>query len=286
MKLTFAQFEKAAIILENSIDTISDDVLLENGFTREELEKINEGILGDIIGGLFGKIKEKVLRAIPGNLLKKIDAVLTEYKDVQLSIYDKTKRERDKIYKANLDDKESPRNKELVNRAEKAIQAIEEASKSKKDAIYGKLQMLTKDKSDIVKNYAQMQLLQIQEDVATKKLDDAEKYASEEELDKLEKEVNDLKKKKEQEKKAIEDAKVKEKEEEDKKANDPANAKVGQVWLRHYAKKHEQEAEIVDLEKNHQGEKLEDGMVLVKTKNTPNGFVVNKKSLEKLIKNV
>jgi len=286
MKLTFAQFEKAAIILENSIDTISDDVLLENGFTREELEKINEGILGDIIGGLFGKIKEKVLRAIPGNLLKKIDAVLTEYKDVQLSIYDKTKRERDKIYKANLDDKESPRNKELVNRAEKAIQAIEEASKSKKDAIYGKLQMLTKDKSDIVKNYAQMQLLQIQEDVATKKLDDAEKYASEEELDKLEKEVNDLKKKKEQEKKAIEDAKVKEKEEEDKKANDPANAKVGQVWLRHDAKKHEQEAEIVDLEKNHQGEKLEDGMVLVKTKNTPNGFVVNKKSLEKLIKNV
>lgn len=228
MKLVqFNQFEKAVNILENSPEAISDDVLLENGLTREELEKVNEGLLGDIFGGIFGKLKEKILKAVPGSVLKKADAILKEYKETKMAISDKTSKERDKMYKAELDDKENPKNKEQILRSGKAIEAIEAASKSKLDAIDKKLQLIIKDKSDIVKNYVNMQLYQIQEDVANKQLKDAEDNASEETLNKLEKEVSDAKAKKEAAAKEIENAKVKKKEDEDKAANDPKNAKPG-----------------------------------------------------------
>lgn len=204
MKLTFKQFEAATILLENSPESISEDALTEHGLTREDLVKINEGLLGDILGGLFGKVKEKILKAIPGSLLKKVDSILDEYKTVQMDVSKKTQKERDKIFKANADDKDNERNKEQVKRSEAAINAIEAASKSKKEAIKSKLDLLTRDKSDTVRNYVTMQLLQIQEDVANQQLKAAEEFASEEELDRLEKEVAEIKKKKEEQKKAIE----------------------------------------------------------------------------------
>lgn len=257
MKLTFKQFERATALLENAPDEISDDVLLESGITREDLEKINEGLLGDIFGGIFKKLKEKILKAVPGSVLKKVDSILAEYKKVQMEISDKTQKERDKIFTANAEDKDSERNKEQVKRSEKAIEAIEAASKSKKDAINNKLQLVIKDKSDIVKNYVNMQMYQIQEDIATKQLKDAEKLASEEELDRLEKVVAEKKKKKEDAAKAIENAKVKEKEEAEKKEsekikklNDPETAEKGQKWIYKTTKDEEVEVTIVgDLDK-------------------------------------
>lgn len=259
MKLTFAKFERATILLENTIDSIDDKTLLENGFTREELIQVNEGLLGDIFGGIFGKIKEKILKNIPGSVLKKVDTILKDYKTTKLSISDKTQKERDKIYKANFEDKEDPRMKEQIKRSEIAIAAIEAASKAKLDSISKQLDIIKKDKSEIVKNYIEMQLLQIQEDVANQQLKAAEKNASEEELDRLEAEIKDFKTKKAAVLKAIEDNKAKEeaskkqsetdkaknkekkdaeeadktsksKEAADKIANDPANAKVGQKW--------------------------------------------------------
>jgi len=245
MKLTFKQFEAATTLLENSPESISDAVLLENNLTREDIETINEGLLGDIFGGLFKGLKEKILKAVPGSVLKKVDAILKEYKDTKLAISDKTAKERDKIFKASLDDKESPRNKEQITRSEKAIEAIEAASKSKLDAIKTKLGIVSKDKSDIVKNYIDLQLAQIQEDVANKQLKDAEDNASEEQLDKLEAAVKEAKDKKDAAAKIIQDEaskkeaskkqsetdKAKNKEKKDseasKKANDPANAKAG-----------------------------------------------------------
>ena len=248
--LKFAQFERASNLLENSPETISDSVLSESGITREDLESLNEGFIGDALGSIFKGLKEKILKSIPGSILKKADAILKDYKNTELAIYDKTKKERNKIYVANVDDKDSPRNKEQIIRSQKAIDAIEEASKSKKEAINGKLQMIIKDKGDIVKNYVNMQMFQIQEDIANKKLKDAEEFASEEELDKLEKIVADKKKAKDDAAKAIENAKVKEKEDADKKDNDPKNAKVGQVWKRTDKDGNEQEVEITGLENN------------------------------------
>ena len=245
MKLTFAQFEKATILLENTIDSIDDKTLLESGFTREELIQVNEGLLGDIFGGIFGKIKEKILKNIPGSVLKKVDAILKDYRSTKLAISDKTQKERDKIYKATFEDKEDPRMKEQIKRSEAAIAAIEAASKAKLDSISKQLDIIKKDKSEIVKNYIELQLLQIQEDVANQQLKAAEKNASEEELDRLEAEIKDFKAKKAAVIKEIEDAKVKAKAEEDAKvkdeedkktkaqeaadkiANDPANAKEG-----------------------------------------------------------
>ena len=260
MKLTFAQFEKATILLENTIDSIDDKTLLESGFTREELIKVNEGLLGDIFGGIFGKIKEKIVKAIKGSVLKKIDAILKDYKTTKLAIAEKSQKERDKIFKASLEDKEDPRMKEQIKRSEAAILAIEAASKSKLDAISKKLDIIHKEEeNEIVKNYIELQLLQVQEDVATQQLKDAEKNASEEELDRLEAEIKEFKAKKAAVTKAIEDANIKaeaskkqsetdkaknkekkdkeaadknarDKEAADKIANDPANAKVGQKW--------------------------------------------------------
>lgn len=281
MKLKFAQFEKAANLLENSPEDVSDDVLLENNLTREELEKINEGLLGDIFGGIFKKLKEKILKAIPGSVLKKADAILKEYKDTEMSIYDKTKKERDKIYVASVEDKDSPRNKEQITRSEKAIEAIEAASRSKKDAINKKLQLIIKDKSEIVRNYVNMQTYQIQEDIANKQLEDAQESASEEELDKLEKIVAEKKKKKEAAGKAIENAKVEagkkqeadDKKKDEQKKNDPAKATAGQTWKT----KNGNDVEIL--------KDLGNGRVSVKGKSGAESKMI-KGELESLVKDV
>lgn len=278
--LTFRQFERAAILLENAPEAISDEVLSENELTREDIEKINEGILGDIFSGLFGKIKEKILKAIPGSLLKKVDVILNEYKKVQFEVSEKTQKERNKIYKANADDKGNERNKEQVKRSEAAIAAIEAASKSKKESIKGKLDLLVRDKSDVVIDYVKMQLFQVQEDVANKQLKDAEEFASEEELDKLTKEVEDIKKKKEAQKKMIENASI---EKKDDKV-DAKTAKVGQTWL--YKKDDTEEGQEVTIvhQFGHTGDGAEEGKIQVKGIKDP--FNVEPAKLVKLIKDI
>ena len=266
--VSFAQFEKASYILESKApDDVDDSVLLENNITREELEHVNEGILGSLFGSFFKKIKEKVLKAIPGSTLKKIDEVLKEYKDAKMGIADKTLKERNKIYKSELTAKADPKDEiakkraeELKIRSDKAIAAIEEASKSKIDAINKKLQLLIKDKEDeFVKGYVDMQLAQIQEDVANKQLKDAEELGNEALLDEIEKDVKEAQKNKEEAQKQLEaaakkkeagkqkraEAKEKKKKDEEeaaakakteKEAKDKEearkNAKEGQVWKR------------------------------------------------------
>lgn len=293
MKLTFAQFERARVILEHATpEDVNDAILLEHGITRDALVKINEGFLGDILGSLVGKLKEKILKAIPGSILKKADEILAEYKKTKIDIFEKTRKERDKIYKARLEGPEETRNKEQIVRSEKAIEAIEAASKSKLNAIDSKLKLLTKDKSDIVKNYISMQLYQIQEDVANKQLKDAEENADEESLAKIEDEVKEAKRKREEAAKAIEEAEIKKKADiekadkekaarEEEEANNPLNAKKGQVWL--YKKDEQSVGQEVTIVAPFKDPNVENGKIQVKGLHTP--FPADPKKLVKLLKN-
>lgn len=282
MKLTFAQFEKASNLLEKSPIDVTDAELLENGFTREELEKINEGFFGDLFGGVFKGFKEKILKMVPGSVLKKADNILKEYKDAKVGIYKKTINERNKLYKASVEMQENPtdetakrRFEEMKIRSEKAIQQIELANKSRIEAIEKKLRLLVKDKGDTVKDYVDFQTAQIQEDIANQQLKDAEENASDEILTQIENEVKEAKRKKEEAAKAIEDAKIKDKEDADKKEKEAAdkaaadkvaadkaaadkaaeeekqaklNAKQGQIWTRTNSDNIDLEIEILKAE--------------------------------------
>mgnify|MGYP003390540805 FL=1 len=249
MKLVkFKQYETAVKILENTApENVSDDVLAESALSMEELLAVNEGIIGDMFGGFFKKLKEKIIKKIPGNVLKKADAIIEDYKNTKNDIYKKIKTERDKIYKLRAESEDDPNNtqlrkkyEEIKSRAETAIKSIESASQSKIDAIHRKLKLMTKDHGDTVRDYIELKMINTQEEIANQELKDAEDFASEKELDALE---DVIKKKKEarlaaekafqeqleKEKKDKADKEAKEKEEAAKK-NDPANAKVGQVW--------------------------------------------------------
>jgi len=307
MKLVkFRIFESASKILENETpESVSDQILTESGLTREDLVMVNEGILGDIFGGLLKGLKEKILKAVPGSIMKKADAILAEYRSAKMDISDKIMRERNKIYKAKIstDDDDKTHNDEVKMRSEKAIQQIELANRSKLEAIERKLKLLTRDKSDTLNDYVQFQIAQIQEDAANKQLDDAEKYAGEDLLKELEKEVEDAKQAKLLAKKALEEEKaVKAKADEDsanaKKAedeakaakdkeasdairNNPDNAKKGQVWKTNNGN----EVEIVSTKDNEKGEELADGFILIKGKS---GAKITQKrtSLKELVKDV
>lgn len=289
MKLTFSQFEKAANILENSPMNVSDAVLLENGITREELERVNEGLIGDIFGGIFKGFKEKLLKMVPGSVLRKADAILKEYKEAKMGISDKTLKERNKMYKASVEMEENPsdtvakrRYDEIKIRSEKAVEQIEAANKSKIDAIEKKLRLLIRDKGDTVKDYVDYELAQIQEDVANKQLKDAEENASEEILTKLENEVKEAKKKKEAAAAELKKLKDDEDSQKEKERNNSEKAKKGQQWKRVSSKGEEQEVYLdgeIDKEKKQVHVKLvKDG------KPQGAGFISNLKDLTKLIK--
>lgn len=298
MKLVpFHKFEKASRILEsNSPDSVSDEILSESNMTREDLLMINEGILGDIFGGMLKGLKEKILRAVPGSVMKKADAILKEYRDAKMGITEKIMRERNKIYKAKIsggdDEAEKNRNEELKSRAEKAIVQIELANRSKLAAIENKLKMLTKDKSETLNNYVQFQIAQIQEDAANKQLEDAEQYSNEDLLKDIEKQVNDAKAAKIKAKEELEQQKAeKQKKEDDEKAaadkkaeeerNNPENAKKGQVWKTDKGN----EVEIISTKENNKGEELADGYVYIKGKSGAKQ-AIPKKNLKSVIKDV
>jgi hypothetical protein len=301
MKLvSFHKFETATKILEShSPESASDQMLTENEITREELAAINEGILGDIFGGMLKGLKEKILKAVPGSLMKKADAILKEYRDTKMSIADKIMKERNKIYKSNLtgadkeaDETDKKRSLELKDRAGKAIQQIELASKSKLDAIENKLKMLTKDKSETLNNYVKFELAQIQEDAANKQLEDAEKFSDETVLADIEKEVEAAKNAKIEAKKALEAQKEEKKKKEDAEneenkkkedalKNNPANAKKGQTWLTDK----ENEVEIISTKENDKGEELAAGYVYIKGK-SGNKQAIPSKNLKTLVKDI
>lgn len=292
MKLAkFNQFEKASKILENHTpETVSDELLKESNLTREDLKAINESILGDIFGGLLKGFKEKILKAVPGSVMKKADAILKEYKETKFGVSDKIMKERNKLYKASLEVEQDPndatakkRFEELKVRVEKAVQQIEAANKSRMEAIERKLKLLTKDKSDTLNNYVQYQIAEIQEQAAKRQLEDAENNASEEILKEIEEDVKkaaQLKKQAAEElKKQDEDKKKEASDKEEKEKNDSNKAAVGQVWKRirkKDGKEEEQEVTIV--------EPLKDGIIRVKGKGGP--FGAKPEELVKLIKDI
>lgn len=285
----FSIFEKASILLENSPESVSDEVLLENNITREELEKINEGILGDA----WKALKIGIMKKIPGNTVKKADDIIKKYKEAKLAIAAKSEREQDKIFKRKglLEDPKKFKDDEQIVRSTKAIEAIEAASKSKIEAIQKQLDLLTRDKSDLVRDYIDMQLATIQEEIANKQLEAAEKYADEDTIKKLETDIANIKKQKSDAEKAIKAAteeeerrkkqseedkiKSKTKKEEDasKLANDPNNAKVGQMWKT----KREHNVTIVEL--------TDDKQVRAKGEHSP-AVLMNRTNLDSLVKDV
>lgn len=288
MKLAkFNQFERASKILEKyTPETVTDELLKESNISREDLAAINEGILGDIFGGLLKGLKEKILKAVPGSVMKKADAILKEYKEAKMGVNSKIMQERNKLYKASLEVEQDPndatakkRFEELKVRVEKAVQQIELANKSRMEAIERKLKLLTQDKSETLNNYVQYQLAEIQEQAAKRQLEDAENNASEDILKEIEDQVKkaaDLKRQAAEELKKQDEEKKKEaSDKEEKERNDPTKAKKGQVWLRVKSDGTEQEVTVL--------EPLKDGIIRVKAK-TP--FGAKPEELKKLIKDV
>lgn len=243
MKITnFKTFEIAVALLEDSTpDSIDNEILTESNLTIDDLEKINESLLGDIFGGLFKKIKTIILKKIPGNILKQIDELIKDYEDTKNSISGKTFNERNKIYKASIsaEDKSDSlavkRFNEIKLRGDKTIETIENANKSKLDSIKKRMDLLIKDKSDFIKDYVELKMLEVQERIADKELKDAENNASEDILDEIEKKVKDAKTKLANAAKELEQS-SKEPDKNDKKKNDKKkinieDIKVGQEWL-------------------------------------------------------
>ena len=320
MKLVqFNQFEKALNLLEtHSPESVSDEMLLENNITREDLILVNEGWLKDQINKFFH-----------GGDFEKADKILARYKEAKLKQSESIIAQRNKAYKAAIsgatagDKLSSVRSAELKKRAEKAVEAIEAASKSKFDALQNQLKSLVKDVVSIrgkesatttVQEYIDLKLAEIQEEAANKELEAYQKSvgddADEKMLDELEKSVADAKKskddaanllkeiaaKKEASKKQSETDKAKNKEkkdaeakgkeesakkESDAKANDPANAKVGQVWIYKDKEAKEKEVKIVAALGD---ESIGKGLIQVKGDKEP--YPVKPDRLVKLVKDI
>ena len=297
MKLIqFKQFEIAKDLLENNApEEVSVDSLNESGLTVEDLVLINEGLLGDIIGGAWKGLKTKILQKIPGSTLRKVDEIIKSYKKEKMQEVKDIMVKMKDMYTMSLEVEESPedkglekRFKELKNRSDKAAEIIKNANKSKMEAFATKLELIKKGKNSFTTDYIEFALAQVKEDVANQQLKDAKKLASEDVLKGIEEDVKKAKIAKDTAAKAMqddEDAKKKDKEEkdkaekeiEDKKKNDPKNAKVGQEW--EYTKKSGD---------TNQGKikKINGDMLTIATENARAGFGVERKSLTKLIKDV
>ncbi len=283
--ISFKKFEFASKILEElSPLEVSDEVLLENNITFEELTFINEGIIGDAISGLFKGLKERIIKRIPGSILKKADKIIKDYEDTKSGISEKILKERNKIYKADINVEENPgdttlekRSKEIRERSERAIKEIEAGSKSKLESIERQLKLLTKDKSEETQDYVDFKLAEAKERIATKQLENAQKDSSEEDLEKLENEVKSAKKVKEDAANALKSSLDNTKKKKNHFETKSEDVSKGETWKRISNDGKEQEVVI-------QGDVDGEGLVDVKEIKKGTKFRANVSSLKEKIK--
>lgn len=191
--LDYNKFETAARLLEqHSPDQIDQSLLEMNSISIEDVDRINEGFLKDLFGGIFKGLKQSILKKVPGGVLKKADEILNNYEKEKAELSKKTFKEKEKIFKAELD-KDNKLSGQIIKRAEAAIEAIERSAKSKLDRINRELHDLMDDKSEVVSDYIELRVAQIKEKIAGDELKAMEKFASEGQIEKAAKEVEDLK---------------------------------------------------------------------------------------------
>lgn len=243
--IDFDKFERAQRLLEHSAPNDIDEQLLEsNGLTRSELEAVNEGFLKDLFGGWFKKLKTRMLRKIPGGVLNEVDKTIVKYEAEKLVLMQKSLKEKEKIYKAEIGKKSDPGNDtkydQIIDRAGQAIKAIRTASNAKIDKFNADLEAAARDKSDMVTDYINLKIAEVKEKVAVAELAEIEKFASEKQVQKNTQEVADLKKKREDLQKELDDAV--------KSAKDMpgADVKKGEKWVRKNNKGEEVTVEVLD----------------------------------------
>lgn len=243
--INFEKFERAQRLLEHSAPIDIDEQLLEsNGLTRNELEAVNEGFLKDLFGGWFKKLKTRMLRKIPGGVLNKVDKTVAKYEAEKVALMQKSLKEKEKIYKAEVGKKTDPgddtKYDQIIDRAGQAIKAIRTASNAKIDRFNAELESMAQDKSDMVADYINLKIAEVKEKVATAELAEIEKFASEDQVQKNTQEVADLKAKREELQKNLDDA-VKE-----AKDMPGADVKKGEMWIRKNNKGDEVTVEVLD----------------------------------------
>ncbi len=283
--ITFKKFEFASKILEDfSPMEVSDEVLSENNITLDELTLINEGIVGDAISGLFKGLKQSIIKKIPGSILKKADAIIKDYEDTKSGISEKILKERNKIYKADINAEENSgdatlakRSKEIRERSERAIKDIEAGNKTKLESIEKQLKLLTKDKSEETQDYVDFKLAEAKERIATKQLENAQNDSSEEDLEKLENEVKSAKKVKEDAANALKSSLDNTKKKKNSFETKSEDVNKGETWKRISNDGKEQEVVI-------QGDVDGEGMVDVKEIKKGTKFKANVSSLKEKIK--
>lgn len=228
--INFDKFERAQRLLESSApNDVSEQLLESNGLTREELEAVNEGFFTDLLGGWFKKLKTKMLRKIPGGVLKKVDKTVAKYQAEKLALLQKSLKEKEKIYKAEVGMQSDPGNEkkyqQIIDRADQALKAIKAAANAKIDRFNVELEQMAEDKSDMVADYINLKIAEVKEQVAVAELKEIEKFASEEQVEKT--------KKKAEEKKAERENLQKELDNAVKSAKDlaGADAKKGELWI-------------------------------------------------------
>lgn len=198
--LKFYEFEKAANLLEEyTFDELNHNPALMEGLDASLVESVNSS-LTKLDEGMFDWLKNWITKGIPGTILNKANKILDNYSKVKYDTLELIGGERNKMYKAKIeadkskDQTDISRFEEIKVRAEKAIKVIEGAEEDKTNAIKKQLELLgNKAKTERVKSFIALKLAQIQEKIAGKKLEDAKKFADEDELKKLESEFGSAK---------------------------------------------------------------------------------------------
>lgn len=245
MLIDFDKFERAQRLLESSApNDVSEQLLESNGLTREELEAVNEGFFKDLLGGWFKKLKTKMLRKIPGGVLNRVDKIVAKYEAEKLQLMQKSLKEKEKIYKAEVGMQSDPGNEQkyqqIIDRAGQAITAIKTAGNAKIDKFNAELESIALDKSEMVSDYINLKIAEVKEQVAVAELKEIEKFATEKQVEKATKEVEDKKAKREELQTNLDNAV--------KAAKDMAgaDAKKGELWIIKNKKGDEVAVELLD----------------------------------------
>lgn len=159
-----------------------------------EGQSLNEGLLRDLFGGWFKKMRNSIVKKIPGNVLSDVDKIISEYEKAQTELMEKSLKEKEKIFKAELSIQkggDATKNEQVIKRANEALDAIKKSLKAKIESFDAKLEALSDGKSDAVIDYINLKIAEVKERIADTELKQIEKFASEKQVDRIEKELDD-----------------------------------------------------------------------------------------------
>lgn len=254
----FEKYEKAHKLLETTSPYEVDPMVLESsGLTRNDLMSVNEGLLGDLFGGWWKKMKTGILKHVPGGVLKNVDKIIKEYEKAKVELMQKALKEKEKAFKAEvqMQSSDDPKFQQIIDRSTEAVKAIKRAGKAKLERFNEQLAQIGEEKSDMVVMYINLKIAEVKERVAMEELKQIEKYATEERVESIKKNIEEETAKREElQKKMEQEAQSKSDDDEMKK-----NAEPGENWIR--VNKKGEEVPVVILKKP---DEVQKGEVMVK----------------------